>query len=157
MMSPTLTALFGAGLAVLLQVRAHEAFPVFPDLGLIALVVIGPFLGFAELFAVTAFALWVINWQPGMSVELALFAGLPFILAFREKVFPWQPWFSNLAAVAAAPLLFYAMFVPSVSAALSYMPGWIIGIAFGAVLYGAMAESARAALLRRRGSFSGKR
>jgi hypothetical protein len=103
----------GAGLlvlvALLLTFKFKTALGWSPDLILPVLVVSGFFLDVYALIFLVLMAVWVINWQSGLPVELWIMAAAPLIAWFGKKSLPSAPWFTLAVVIGVADILLYAL------------------------------------------------
>jgi hypothetical protein len=89
-------------LSLLLQFQFRAAFHWSPEFILASLIVIAFFAGLPELLFLTVFAGWMLNWEPGLAPELALFLLMPIIAHLFRRLLPWEPWVTLLFVLAIA-------------------------------------------------------
>ena len=95
-------------LAGLLEFRLAGWLDFRANFLLATLIALAFFIGFTEFAALIIIAAWMLNWQPAVGWELAVFMFIP-LLSFAIKRFPpWKIWLSNIIFVALGILLFYS-------------------------------------------------
>lgn len=127
----------GAGLlvlaALLLTFKFKAAFGWSPDLILPALAVAGFLLDVYALAFLVLLAVWVLNWQSGLPLELWILGLVPFAAWAGKKFLPSSPWLT-LAVVIAAGEAF--MYVLADTGVFFGNMGFIVSNAVFAVLFG---------------------
>lgn len=107
-----LRKLVGAGLlvlaALLLTFKFKAALGWSPDFILPALVAAGFLLDIYALAFLVFLAVWVLNWQAGLPLELWIIALAPFAAWLGKKFLPSSPWLTLAAIVGAGEILLYA-------------------------------------------------
>jgi hypothetical protein len=105
--------LIGAGLLVLasllLTFKFKAALGWSPDFILPVLVVSGFFLDIYALAFLVLMAIWVINWQAGLPVELWIMAVAPFVAWFGKRFMPSAPWFTLAVVIGVGDILIYVL------------------------------------------------
>ncbi len=110
---------------------------VHADLILAALVVAAFFLNGYELFTSALFSVWLLNWQPAPSVEVALILIFPHVAGALQRFFPYQPWLAAAIMVVVGQALLplasgSAAFVLNGSV---FIPAVLASTAFGVILF----------------------
>jgi hypothetical protein len=109
---------------------------VFINFILATLIVFAFFFDIWELLVFVCFAVFVINWQPMMSVDVFLFAIIPLAAYAFHKVFAWTAWVAAPVAIAIGFILLYVTIAP-----LSFLASlnlFFIDL-FGALIFGGLA------------------
>jgi hypothetical protein len=92
---------------------------------------------FWELLVLVLLTVFIVNWQPGASVEIFIFVFYPLVVFFLRGWGHFQVWFKNLVAILAGFLLLY---VTLAGRSFIYHPGAFFtdlagGLIFGSVLF----------------------
>jgi len=96
-------------LAYMLQFHAGH---IAPDFVLGALLAFAVALPFSELLAAVIASLWVMSWQPIVSVELAWFAVIPLGAALIAHRLPLAPWAAFATVLLGGIMAFYVFIDP---------------------------------------------
>lgn len=96
-----------AVLAAVLQLKLKLLLGWSPDFFLVASVAASFYLKFPQILLFVLLGVWFLNWQPGLSEDMLLYAILPVAALFLEPFLPWRPWFTNLALGVASIAVFY--------------------------------------------------
>lgn len=120
--------------AFLLRLRLGPVFGWQPEFVLASLITFAFILGFFELGFLIACALFLLSWQPGLSIEFALMALLPLAcFLFRKIVYTFEGWFSNFLTVFLGVIVFNL----SIDAALAlHAPPVLLGNAVASAFFG---------------------
>lgn len=89
-------------LSLLLQFQFRASLHWSPEFVLASLIVIAFFASLPEIAFLTVLSAWLLNWQPGLAPELALFLLMPVIAHLFRRLLPWEPWATLLLVLAAA-------------------------------------------------------
>ena len=106
---------------------------VYLDLSFAALITFAFVFGFWELVFFVLAAVFVINWQPAVSVEILAFALFPFVVYFLRDKFPSQPWFENFVAILLGFVVLSLVAAPAAFLSslriffVDLMGGWLFG------------------------------
>ena len=103
----------------------------YTDLSYAALISFAFVFGFWELLVLDLIAVFVLNWQPGVSVLILVFALYPIAIYFLRNILHWQVWLQDLCAIVVGFLVLYLSVVhglPHVDAFLADLAG---GMLFG--------------------------
>ena len=69
------------------------------DFAFAALIAFAFIFDFWELLILILLAVFIINWEPKVSLTILLFAFLPIAAYFSRGTLHWQPWIENLLAI----------------------------------------------------------
>lgn len=109
---------------------------VFINFILAALIVFAFFFEIWSLLVYILFAIFVINWAPGVHLDLIVFGLIPIAAFAFHKVFAWTVWAGIPVAIVGGFLLLYLAIAP----ALFLMNGTsFLADIFGSLLFGALA------------------
>ncbi len=136
MLNKSIAAVSLLAIALVLQTTLGNIFDIKIDISLAALVAASFFLGFLELLFLVAAAVFFLNWQPVLSLDIAIFALIPVAAYFVRNTFPWQPWVSNLILIITGTILSYIIFGTSVFAVKPEIFVWDI---LGSIIFGLFA------------------
>jgi hypothetical protein len=89
-------------LSLLLQIQFRASLHWSPEFVLASLIVIAFFASLPELLFLTVLSAWLLNWQPGLAPELALFLLMPVIAHLFRRLLPWEPWVTLVLVLSAA-------------------------------------------------------
>jgi hypothetical protein len=106
---------------------------VFINLILATLVAFAFFFDFFEVVVFILFAIFVINWQPLFSIELAFFVLIPLAAFVFHKFFAWSAWAGIPVMVIGGFLVFYLAIAPG--AFLGNFPAFVVDV-IGSLLFG---------------------
>lgn len=124
-------------LGIFLQLFLGGVSGVWINFVLAALVVAAFSVNFLELLVLILSAIFVLNWQPAFSLEMALYALLPAFILWLRKFFPLKPWIGIPIAIFLCLLTFYliigARFIIAVPAV--FLWDLVGGLAFGATFF----------------------
>ena len=95
--------------SITLQFKLHGFLNFHPDLALTTLVVLAFFLDFLPTLFFTLLGVFILNWQPTISLELVVFVIIPLTVYWISKFLPGRLWFSVLIFSAIAVPTFYAI------------------------------------------------
>lgn len=123
-------------IALILQIALGWIFDIKINFSLATLIASSFFLSFLELVFLVFFAAFFLNWQPALSLDIAVFALIPLAAHFIRDMFPWQPWVSNLIFIVAGTILSYIIFGISV---LTVVPEVFARDILGSVIFGLFA------------------
>lgn len=96
--------------AFLLQVRLDAVWGMKINFVLAALITISFHADFMETLIFILFGIFLLNWQPAWSLEMAVFAALPLIFFFVKNIFPWKNWLSAPLAITLGAFSVYLLF-----------------------------------------------
>ena len=102
-----LTAFIFLVIGIILQLSIGGAINVWFNFSLAALIVATFFLNFLELLVLILLAVFILNWQPAFSLEMALYVVLPLLVLWLRKFLPLKSWLGNLLAIFVCFLFFY--------------------------------------------------
>jgi len=102
-----LEALILLSMAVFLQLTLGEVSGVWINFPFAALIALSFFLGFWELVITVLIAVFLLNWQPSVSLEMVILAAFPLLSLWLHKLLPWQIWLSTLVAIFVGFLILY--------------------------------------------------
>ncbi|MDR3581782.1 MAG: hypothetical protein P4L67_00720 [Candidatus Pacebacteria bacterium] len=85
---------------------------IFVNLILAALVAFAFFFGIFEMAVFVLFAVFVVNWQPALSIEMALFVLIPLAAFAFRKFFAWSAWAGIPVMIAGGFLVLYLAVAP---------------------------------------------
>jgi hypothetical protein len=114
---------------------AGEVFGVWVNIVLALLVTAAFFLNFLELLFLILLAVFVFNWQPAPSPEMAIYAILPILVYWLHRFLPVKPWLGNLSAI------FLSIFILYVVVGADFLiaaPIVFLADAFGSMVFGAI-------------------
>jgi hypothetical protein len=83
------------------------------DLVLAALIAFAFFFSFLEVLVFVLCGVFLMNWQPGFSFEMLIFAALPLAAFFFHRAFAWAPWAGIPVMTVCGFAAFYALIAPS--------------------------------------------
>lgn len=86
---------------------------IFINFILATLIVFAFFFDIWELLVFIFFAVFVINWQPVISVDIFIFAIIPIAAFAFHKVFSWTVWAAIPVAMTVGFLLLYLVIAPA--------------------------------------------
>ncbi|HEX4103898.1 MAG TPA: hypothetical protein VHZ04_00235 [Candidatus Paceibacterota bacterium] len=118
---------------------------IFMNFFFAALIAFAFLFTFWELVVLVLMAVFIVNWQPGVSVEIVTFAFYPIAVFFARGLVHMQSWFKNLIAV------FIGLFILYVTLAgrtFLYHPQAFLVDLLGGLLFGSVTFF----LLRREGN-----
>ena len=132
-----LTAVIALILAIVLQLFLGEVLGVWTNIVLASLVTAAFFLNFLELLFLILLAVFVLNWQPAPSLEMALYAALPISTLLMHKFFPFKSWLGNLVAIFLALLIFYLAVGPRflITSPVVFLWDLAIGLVLGSIFF----------------------
>lgn len=78
-----------------------------PDFILVALLILAYFLNFFSVAVLSLFSIWLMNWQPALSWEMAALLILPLSMTLGHRFSLGKPGFSSLTGVFFGVLIFY--------------------------------------------------
>jgi hypothetical protein len=106
---------------------------VFVNFILSTLLVFAFFFDVWELLVFVLFAIFVLNWQPGASVDIVVFGLIPFAAYAFHKVFAWTPWAGIPVTIVCGSLLLYLAIAPA-----TFLGSWQFFLAdlFGSLVFG---------------------
>ena len=102
-----LAALLMVAVAVVLQLKFGSVIGYGHDFVLAALVGAAFFASFSELLVLVFFSIFILNWQPGVSVEMLAIFILPVVTFLGRGALPGKPWFTSVGFLIFSILLFY--------------------------------------------------
>ena len=107
---------------------------VFVNFILAALIVFAFFFDIWELLVFILFAVFVINWQPTLSVDIFVFGIIPLAAYAFHKVFAWTVWVAVPLAIVCGFVLLYLAITPA-----AFLPNWELFLIdlFGGLIFGA--------------------
>ncbi len=132
-------------LGIFLQLLVGGASGVWLNFSLAALVTAALFLNFLELLLLCLIAIFILNWQPAFSLEIALYIVLPFLVFALRKFFPVKAWTWGPVVIFLSFLIFYLAAGPRFLVAAPAIFLWDIigGLAFGGIFFKACAAVAK--------------
>ena len=96
-------------IAVVFQLKFGGVIGYGYDFALAALIGAAFFVSFLELLVLALFTIFLINWQPGMSIEMLSILILPTITFLGRRILPGKAWFSSIGFLFFGILLFYVV------------------------------------------------
>jgi hypothetical protein len=87
---------------------------VFINVILATLIAFAFFFDFFEMVVFILFAIFVINWQPAFSIELALFILIPLAAFVFHKFFAWSAWAGIPVIIVGGFFVLYLVVAPYV-------------------------------------------
>lgn len=108
---------------------------VFVNFILATLIVFAFFFDIWELIVYILFAIFVVNWQPGLSIDIVVFAIIPIATYAFHKVFSWAAWAATPVAIVCGFLLLYLAIAPT-----ALLGNWEFFLAdlFGGLVFGGL-------------------
>ncbi|OGZ52819.1 MAG: hypothetical protein A3B25_01025 [Candidatus Ryanbacteria bacterium RIFCSPLOWO2_01_FULL_48_26] len=106
----TASALFLVIIGTLLQLFIGDVKGAWFNFTLAALITLSFFCSFFEILFLTLFALLVLNWQPGISLELIIFGVMPIGAFFLRKLLPLEPLVGSILLSCAGIIVLYILF-----------------------------------------------
>jgi hypothetical protein len=106
---------------------------VFINFILAALIAFAFFFDIFEMVVFILFAVFVINWQPAFSIELALFVLVPLAALAFHKFFAWSAWAGIPVMIIGGFLVLYLSVAPH--AIVTNFPAFIFDL-IGSLLFG---------------------
>jgi hypothetical protein len=85
---------------------------MFFNLIFATLVVFAFFFDFWEMAAFILFGVFVVNWQPAISLEIFLFALIPLVIFAFHSAFKFERWIAVPIAIALGLSIFYLVIAP---------------------------------------------
>ena len=126
---------FFAGLVILFIALALQfwfsSVGISLNLSFAALICFAFIFGFWELLTLILIAVFIINWQPAVSLEILIFALFPVAAHFSPGLFRWrwQPWTEPPIAIFFGFLILY--FAAAATKVLSYWQPFLLDVAAG--------------------------
>ncbi len=93
--------------AMILQIKFNPLLGLKINFAFAVLIVIALFLNFFEVIFLELLGVFVLNWQPSLGMEAAVFFILPMAISLVKKFLPGQIWFNGLLIVISGVLGFY--------------------------------------------------
>ena len=108
---------------------------IFVNFILATLIVFAFFFDIWELVVYVLFAVLVVNWQPGASVDIFVFAVIPIAAYVFQKVFSWTAWAAAPIAIACGFLVLYLAIAPA-----AFLTNWeqFMADVFGGLVFGGL-------------------
>ncbi len=125
-------AFFLVIIGMLLELLIGDSTGVWLNFALAALIALSFFCTFFEILFLTLFVLLVLNWQPGISLELIVFGAIPVGSFFLRKFIPLEPWAENMFFTCAGIILFYSLFGIHI---IGHYPALFLGDLAASLLY----------------------
>lgn len=132
---------FFTGFVLLFAVLALQVWlasaGVFVNLTYAALITFAFIFDFWELAAFVLLAVFLLNWQPGVSTEILIFALFPIAAHFLRSAVTWQSWVVVPIGIFLGFVVLYGTIAPQIFLAhpaqflLDVVAGWL----FGALLF----------------------
>ena len=131
-------------IGMFLQLLLGETGGIWINFTLAALVTAAFFLNFLELLILILISIFVLNWQPAFSLEIALYIILPLVVFVLHKFLPFKPWLGISAAIILSTLIFYLVIGPRFLVATPAVFLWDLvgGLTLGAAFFGVCEASA---------------
>lgn len=109
---------------------------VFINFILATLIVFAFFFDIWELLVFVLFAILVVNWSPGISVDIFIFGLIPLAAYAFHRVFAWSPWAGIPVVIFSGFLLLYLAVAPA-----AFLGNWELFLMdiFGSLLFAAFA------------------
>lgn len=116
---------------------------IFMDLILATLITFAFFFDIWELLVFILFSVFVINWQPAVSLEIVLFAIIPGIVYASHKFFALIPAVAIPIAIIIGFLVFYLVIAPTLFLAdwRSFLMDVFGGLIFGELVFLALSRT----------------
>jgi hypothetical protein len=108
---------------------------VFVNLILTSLISFAFFFDFFEMAVFVLFAIFVVNWQPAFSVEIALFIAIPFAAFAFHKFFAWSAWAAIPVMIVGGFFVFYLVVAPG--AFFANFPVFVLDL-LGSLIFGGL-------------------
>ena len=107
------------------------------DLSFAALISFALLFGLWELIVLVLFAVFILNWQPAVSIEILIFALYPIAVHFVRNIFQWQQWLKNLVAITVGFLVLYigAGGTGFIHHPQTFLLDLLAGLVFGALIF----------------------
>ena len=108
---------------------------VFVNFILATLIVFAFFFDILELLVYILFAIFVINWQPAVSVDIFVFGLLPIAAYAFHKVLSWTVWAAVPVTIVCGFILLYLAIAP-----ISFLGNWELFLKdlFGGLVFGGL-------------------
>jgi hypothetical protein len=103
-------------------------FGIHADLAFAALVTFAFLFGAGELVVFVLLAVLVLNWQPGLSLDIIAFALIPLVVFFAERRMRATAWIGSMVAVIAGLLVLYLVIAPAMI--LNSFPSFFLDVVF---------------------------
>jgi hypothetical protein len=130
---------FLAGLVMLLISLALQTWfasaGIFLNFSFVALISLAFVFEFWELLLLVLLAVFIVNWQPSVSVEILVFALYPIAVYFFRKTLMIQHWVTAPAMIVIGFLVLYLSVAPG--RFFADLPSFLLNVAVGLV-FGAM-------------------
>jgi predicted MPP superfamily phosphohydrolase len=94
-------------LAILIQLYLSSAAGIWINMALGVLIAAAFFTNFLELIFLVLFSVFILNWQPAISLEIVVFSLLPLSAFFIGKFIPFRPRLSNTIMILLGVPVFY--------------------------------------------------
>ncbi len=91
------------------QLNLKAALGWSPELIMSMLVVAGFYLSVLEIAALSAFGIFILNWQPFPEWEIILYFLLPFVIISAKNIFPWSGAINGILGAVLSTAVFYAI------------------------------------------------
>ena len=105
-----IAAFFFVVIGVFFQFQIGDIYGVWLNFTLAALISLSFVLNFPELLFIILFALFALNWQPGISFELIVFGIVPIGSFLAGKFLPFEPWAGNILLTLIGIMIPYVLF-----------------------------------------------
>ncbi|MEK7138436.1 MAG: hypothetical protein AAB787_02925 [Patescibacteria group bacterium] len=130
------------GVALLLQTWSFLADYARPDFALVLLLVSALFLDFPKIFLMILIAVFFLNWQPSLSLDLIVFSILPILAFLAKKFIPGRPEVVGFFAVFLGTLAFYSISTFEVFWSNLVLAGAVVvwNLVFGYLAYSVIAK-----------------
>ena len=106
---------------------------IFTNIILATLIAFAFFFDLEELLIFILFAVFIINWQPAVSVEVGMFVVIPIAAYMGQRFFALITWVALPAAIIAGFLLFYLAVAPGIL--ITNWQGFFVDL-FGGLVFG---------------------
>lgn len=105
------------------------------DLSFAALISFAFIFDFWELLVLVFLAVFIVNWQPRVSLEILIFGLYPIVAHFSRGVIHWQVWIENLVAIFLGFLLLYVIVGHGSFNLHLFLMDVAAGMVFGALIF----------------------
>jgi|SRR3989344_2249300 len=94
--SRIIAAVLLVSIGIFLEIWIGDIRSVWISCVLAALISLSFILSLPEILCVTLFALFALNWQPAISLELIILGALPIVSFLIRKWLPLEPWIGSI-------------------------------------------------------------
>jgi hypothetical protein len=105
------------------------------DLSFAALISFAFIFDFWELLVLIFLAVFIVNWQPRVSLEILIFGLYPIVLYFSKGILHWQVWLENAVTTFLGFLILYLIAGHGSVNLHLFLPDVVAGMIFGALIF----------------------